>query len=48
MEEVYRNLNEKQLLYKRFLGCLPNPIVIINNNLRIYYCNEKFLDIMES
>lgn len=47
LEEVYRNLNEKQLLYKRFLGCLPNPIVIINNNLRIYYCNDKFLDIME-
>ncbi|WP_288221108.1 sensor histidine kinase KdpD [uncultured Clostridium sp.] len=43
LEETYRKLKDKQGLYKSFLGRLPNPIVIINNNLRIVYCNSKFL-----
>ena len=46
LEEAYRKLNDRQILYKRFLSCLPNPIVIINNNLRISYCNKRFLNII--
>jgi signal transduction histidine kinase len=46
LENAYRKLSNRQNLYKGFLMCLPNPIVIINNNLRISYCNEKFLSII--
>lgn len=47
LEEAYRKLKDRQLLYKSFLGCSPNPIVIINNSLRIYYCNSSFLKLIE-
>ncbi|MBE6054001.1 MAG: HAMP domain-containing histidine kinase [Clostridium sartagoforme] len=44
LEDTYRKLSEKQMLYKSFLGSLVNPIVMINNNFRISYCNSKFLN----
>lgn len=44
LEYTYKKLNDKQMLYKSFLGSLPNPIVIINNKFRISYCNVKFLN----
>ena len=44
LEEIYKKLRDKQMLYKSFLGGLNEPIVIINNNLRISYCNMKFLN----
>lgn len=47
LEEAYRKLKDRHLVYKSFLGCLPDPIVIINNNLRISYCNSNFLKIIE-
>ncbi|MCR1949495.1 HAMP domain-containing histidine kinase [Clostridium sp. DSM 100503] len=47
LEEAYRKLKERQLVYKSFLGCLPDPIVIVNNNLRISYCNSNFLNLIE-
>lgn len=43
LEETYKKLKDKQILYKNFLGMVPDPIVIINNKLRIVYCNSKFL-----
>lgn len=43
LEETYNKLKDRQRLYKSFLGSLPNPIVIVNHNLRISYCNSKFL-----
>ncbi len=47
LEETYKKLSDKQMLYKAFLGSLPNPIVIINNNYRITYCNLMFLKEIE-
>ena len=44
LEETLNELKNKQILYKSFLGSLPNSIVIINNKLRISYCNSKFLN----
>ncbi|MDV4152791.1 HAMP domain-containing sensor histidine kinase, partial [Clostridium sp. AL.422] len=44
LEDTYKKLKDKNMLYKSFLGSLPNEIVIINNNYRISYCNKKFLD----
>lgn len=44
LEDTYKKLSDKQRLYKTFLDSLPNPIVIINNSLRISYCNMKFLN----
>jgi len=43
LEETYNKLKDRQRLYKSFLGSLPNPIVIVNHNLRISYCNSKFI-----
>lgn len=43
LEETYNKLKDRQRLYKSFLGSLPDPIVIVNHNLRISYCNSKFL-----
>lgn len=47
LEEAYRKLKDRHLLYKSFLGWLPDPIVIINNNLRVSYCNSNFLKLIE-
>lgn len=44
LEVAYKKLKDKQLLYKSFLSSLPHPIVIVNQNLRISYCNMKFLN----
>lgn len=44
LEETYKKLSDKQMMYKSFLGSLPSPIVIINSSFRISYCNLKFLD----
>lgn len=44
LEDTYKKLSDKQRLYKTFLDSLPNPIVIVNNSLRISYCNMKFLN----
>ncbi len=46
LEEISKKLSENQMIYKSFLGSLSNPIVIINSNFRISYCNIKFLNEM--
>ena len=43
LEEIYKKLSDNQIIYKSFLGRLPNPIIIINGNFRISYCNLNFL-----
>ena len=43
LEAAYKKIKDKQLLYKSFLSSLPHPIVIVNGNLRISYCNLNFL-----
>jgi len=45
LEEKYENLNEKYNFFKEFIQRLSNPIVVINKNFRIFYCNESFLKI---
>ena len=47
MEVAYKKLKDKQQLYKSFLSHLPHPIVIVNQNLRISYCNLNFLNSIE-
>lgn len=44
LEVAYKKLKDKQQLYKSFLSSLPYPIVIVNQNLRISYCNFTFLN----
>ncbi|VYT93030.1 hypothetical protein [Clostridium tertium] len=44
LEVAYKKIKDKQLLYKSFLSSLPHPIVIVNQNLRISYCNLNFLN----
>lgn len=44
LEDAFKQLKDKQSLYKGFLDKLPNPIVIINNKSRIVYCNPQFLN----
>lgn len=44
LEVAYKKLKDKQQLYKSFLSSLPYPIVIVNRNLRISYCNLNFLN----
>ncbi len=44
LEETYKKLSDKQIVYKSFLDSLPSPIVIINSSFRISYCNLKFLN----
>ena len=47
LEVAYKKLKDKQQLYKSFLSSLPHPIVIVNRNLRISYCNLNFLNSIE-
>ena len=44
LEVAYKKIKDKQQLYKSFLSSLPYPIVIVNQNLRISYCNLNFLN----
>lgn len=44
LEVAYKKIKDKQQLYKSFLSSLPHPIVIVNRNLRISYCNLNFLN----
>lgn len=44
LEVAYKKIKDKQQLYKSFLSSLPHPIVIVNQNLRISYCNFNFLN----
>lgn len=44
LEVAYKKIKDKQQLYKSFLSSLPHPIVIVNQNLRISYCNLNFLN----
>lgn len=43
LQEKYETLNEKYRFFKEFIQRLSNPIVVINNNFRIFYCNDSFL-----
>lgn len=47
LEKAYKSLNKKQYLYIRFLRSLPDPVIILHDNLRIYYCNESFLKLIK-
>ena len=44
LEEISNKLKDNQMIYKSFLESLTSPIVIINSNFRITYCNIKFLN----
>ncbi|ASW42509.1 sensor histidine kinase [Clostridium isatidis] len=45
LQEKYERLNEKHRFFKEFIQRLSNPIVVINKNFRIFYCNDSFLSI---
>ncbi|MFU7514929.1 sensor histidine kinase [Clostridium sp. HCS.1] len=44
LEEISKKLSDNQMMYKSFLESLTSPIVIVNSNFRITYCNIKFLN----
>lgn len=43
LEKAYEKVNNRKNLYKDYLAGYGQPIILLNENFRIQYCNNRFL-----
>ena len=45
LEKAYEKINNRKNLYKEYLDGYGQPIILLNENFRIQYCNNRFLSL---
>lgn len=46
LEKAYEKINNRKNLYKDYLDGYGQPIILLNENFRIQYCNNRFLSLI--
>lgn len=47
LQKAYEKINTRKNLYKDYLVSYDHPIILLNENFRIQYCNNRFLNLIK-